>query len=107
MAPEKMVTPDRSLQQRMEALARANKIRLRRAQFKRDLKAGKVRAHEFLMQPPEWLESMKIFDLVMAVPKYGRAKTNQVLNLVRISPSRTVGGMSDRQRQELISKLRR
>ena len=34
--------PVRSLDQRMEALQRANEIRVRRAQLKRDLKSGCV-----------------------------------------------------------------
>ena len=33
--------PARSLDQRMEALQRANDVRVRRAQLKRDLKAGR------------------------------------------------------------------
>ena len=35
------VAPERSLNQRMDALARANQIRVKRAQLKRDLKAGR------------------------------------------------------------------
>jgi hypothetical protein len=38
--------PVRSLDQRMEALARANDIRVRRAQLKKDLKLGKVQVEE-------------------------------------------------------------
>lgn len=34
------VAPERSLNQRMDALARANTIRTKRAQLKRDLKSG-------------------------------------------------------------------
>ena len=44
-------TPSRSLDQRMEALNRANHIRVRRAQLKRDLKAGRVRIGELIADP--------------------------------------------------------
>lgn len=91
----------------MEALHRANDIRTRRAQFKRDLKAGRKKAHDYILEPPEWLETMKLFDLILAMPKYGRVKTNKICVQVRISPSKTVGGLSPRQRAEVVSMLRR
>jgi hypothetical protein len=100
-------TPERSLDQRREALKRANEIRSRRAQLKRDLKAGRVKIHELLLDPPEYLLTAKVFDLLMAVPKYGRVKVNRALNHCRISPSKTFTGLSQRQRHELVSFLRR
>jgi hypothetical protein len=99
--------PERSLVQRMEALQRANEIRTKRATLKRDLKAGKVSIHDLLLEPPEYVHSAKVFDLLLAVPKYGRVKVNKVLQVCRISPSKTIGGLSERQRAELISMLRR
>ncbi len=99
--------PERSLTQRMDALQRANEIRSRRARLKRDLKAGRVRIHALLLDPPEWLETAKAFDLLLAVPKYGRVKVNRILTHCRISPSKTIGGLSERQRQELVSYLGR
>ena len=93
--------------QRMEALQRANDIRTRRAQLKRDLKAGRVAIHELLMEPPTYVETAKVFDLLLAVPKYGRVKANKILTQCRISPSKTIGGLSQRQRHELVSYLRR
>ncbi len=91
----------------MEALQRANDIRSRRAQLKRDLKAGRVRIQVLLTTPPTYLETAKVFDMLLAVPKYGRVKTNKILQQCRISPSKTIGGLSERQRTELVSLLRR
>jgi hypothetical protein len=99
--------PERSLVQRMEALQRANEIRTKRAALKRDLKAGRSSIHLLLMEPPEFIETAKVFDMLLAVPKYGRVKVNKVLQVCRISPSKTIGGLSERQRAELISMLRR
>jgi hypothetical protein len=99
--------PERSLHQRMDALQRANAIRTRRAQLKRDLKAGRVSINTLLAQPPEYVETAKVFDMLLAVPKYGRVKANKVLQQCRISPSKTIGGLSERQRNELVSLLRR
>jgi hypothetical protein len=106
-APKHAAAPERSLVQRMEALQRANDIRTRRAQLKRDLKAGRQAIHELLLDPPEYLETAKVFDLLLAVPKYGRVKVNKILTQCRISPSKTIGGLSQRQRSELVLLLRR
>jgi hypothetical protein len=91
----------------MEALTHANEVRTERAVLKRDLKAGRKQIHDVLLEPPEWLETMKLFDLMLACPKYGRVKVNKILQQCRISPSKTVGGMSQRQRVEVVSRLRR
>jgi hypothetical protein len=99
--------PERSLLQRMDALQRANEIRTRRAQLKKDLKGGRVSIHTLLLKPPEYVETAKVFDMLLAVPKYGRVKANKILQQCRISPSKTIGGLSERQRTELVSLLRR
>jgi hypothetical protein len=91
----------------MDALQRANEIRTRRAQLKKDLKAGRVSIHKLLLNPPSFVETAKVFDMLLAVPKYGRVKANKVLQQCRISPSKTIGGLSERQRSELVSLLHR
>ncbi len=101
------VAPERSLTQRMDALRRANDIRTQRARLKRDLKAGRTKIDGLLLAPPEYLQTAKVFDLLLAVPKYGRVKVNRILNQCRISPSKTIGGLSERQRNELVTYLRR
>jgi len=90
----------------MKALRRANEIRTARAQLKRDLKAGKVKVEQLLIDPPEYVLSAKAFDMIIAVPKYGRVKANKILSQCRISPSKTIGGLSERQRGELVAFLR-
>ena len=94
--------PVRSLDQRMEALRRANDIRVRRAQLKKDLKLGRVHIEDVLSDPPEYVSTAKVFDMLMAVPKFGRVKAARFLNQCRISQSKTVGGLSERQRSELV-----
>lgn len=103
----KTTTPERSLNQRMDALQRANEIRSRRAQLKKDLKGGRVTIDALLADPPDYLQTAKVFDMLLAVPKYGRVKANRVLTQCRISPSKTIGGLSERQRDELVQLLRR
>ena len=54
--------------------------------------------HEILADPPEYLLTAKVVDVLMAAPKCGRVKSARIMEQCRISPSKTVGGLSDRQR---------
>jgi hypothetical protein len=75
--------------------------------MKRQIKCGEVEARAVLVSPPEHAESMKVFDLLLAMPKIGRVKANKLLGHCRVSPSKTVGGLSERQRLELVGLMRR
>jgi len=99
--------PVRSLAQRHSALIRANEVRTYRAQLKVDVKQGRQTVHDLILNPPEIIETMKLFDLLLAVPSMGRVKVNKLLVSCRISPSKTIGGLSERQRTEVVSMLRR
>jgi hypothetical protein len=98
--------PERGLEQRRAALRRANAVRARRARLKRDLKAGREHITTLLGDPPDWLLTAKVFDLLLAVPKLGRVKVNTILTQCRIAPSKTFAGLTERQRAELIGRLR-
>ena len=104
---EHRATPERSLDQRMDALGRANEVRALRAQLKRDLKAGRVSIGALLLNQPPYLETAKVFDLLLALPKVGRVKATKILQGCRVSPSKTFGGLSERQRAELAGHLHR
>jgi hypothetical protein len=91
---EHRVTPERSLDQRMDALSRANEVRTLRAQLKRDLKARTVSIGALLLDPPPYLETAKGFDMVLAIPKVGRVKATKILQSCQVSPSKTFGGLS-------------
>lgn len=97
--------PERSFEQRMEALKNANEVRFYRANLKREIKSGRADVIGLLLEPPEQLETMKICDFLLAMPKLGRVKVNKILNTCRMSPSKTIGGMSPRQRAELVGML--
>jgi hypothetical protein len=106
-SPAPTSVPERTTDQRMKALRKANDIRSQRAKLKRDLKAGKRKIETLLLDPPEYVLSAKTFDMLLAVPKLGRVKANRILSQCRISPSKTIGGLSERQRGELVAHLRR
>jgi hypothetical protein len=99
-------TPTRSAAQRQSALERANAIRVQRAALKRDLKAGERRLADVLAKPADWVLTAKVHDLLVCVPGIGAVKANRILQQCRVSGSKTVGGLSDRQRSELVQTLR-
>jgi hypothetical protein len=97
--------PDRSLEQCLIALAKGNEHRTRRAILKQDIRAGRRYASPIIADVPEWAATMKVADLLLAVPKVGRVKVAKALKCVEVAPSKTVGGLSDRQRRELLGWL--
>jgi hypothetical protein len=90
----------------MDALNEANRIRTKRAQLKKDLRGGRANVNVLLLSPPDYIQSAKVSDMLLAVPKYGHVKVNKILAQCRISPSKTIGGLSQRQRAELVSHFR-
>jgi hypothetical protein len=98
--------PSRSLDQRLDALDRANQIRVRRAQLKRGLKSGETTFQEILESPPDYVLTAKVYDMLLAVPRLGRVRAGRLLTQCRISQSKTIGGLSERQRGELIDLFR-
>lgn len=100
-------TPTRSASQRQSALARANAIRVKRAALKRDLKAGDRQLADVLHRPADWVMTAKVHDLLLCVPGIGAVKAARMLQQCRVSGSKTVGGLSDRQRIELVAQLRK
>lgn len=112
--PRGATPPQRSLEQRMDALARANRIRTYRAALKRDVAAGRKSAVDVIVAGADpvvggdrRLETMPVYELIRAVPKVGRVKADKILRHARVSPSKTLGGLTQRQRLELAAFLRR
>lgn len=99
------VAPERSLQQRMDALTAANRIRGYRAQLKQDMKTGTVKPSWIINRPPVECESMKVISFLEAVPTLGRARISKLLSHAQVSPVKTLGGLSRRQRDELLQVL--
>lgn len=98
-------TPPRSHEQRVAALTRANEIRVYRARLKRDVKARRRHAADLIADPPAEILTMRVLELLLAMPKVGRVKGNKIIQTVSAAPSKTIGGLSGRQRAALIDAL--
>jgi hypothetical protein len=96
---------ERTADQRTQALTLANATRARRSALKADVKAGRRSAASLISDPPDYAATMKVIDLLIALPKWGRGKAGKALKLAEVSPSKTLAGLSDRQREALIEAL--
>jgi hypothetical protein len=103
-------TPVRSRGQHMEALELANRIRLGRAQRKREIKrlprARSIQlAVGYALDPPAELQTMTAYDLVRSCRQLGRKNADRMMVRCQISEARTLGGLTDRQRHALSAAL--
>lgn len=105
-----MTAPERNQAQRLTALQKANTVRAYRKHLKEELRAasraeGIDRAVQTVEETPDLLQTMRVVDFLKAVRTFGPAKVSRSLNSARISPSRTFGGLTLRQRKELCQYL--
>jgi hypothetical protein len=98
--------PGRSREQRLRALRLANEIRSARAQLKRDLASGKIELAQILAQPPECVRTARVRDVIVALPRIGSVKAGRILADCGIAHSKTLGGLTERQRTELLNRFR-
>jgi hypothetical protein len=89
----------------MRALARANEVRLARAELTRHIAAGVVSVGEVILTCPREAASMTIGDLLVSQRSWGAARCRKVLDEVAIAQTKPVGSMTDRQRRALAATL--
>ena len=92
--------------QHLRALARANEVRLARARLKRAIATGELAAAEVILESPWEAQSMSFADLVESQRRWGRARCRRLLAAVPVSETKTVGSLTERQRNALAGSLR-
>lgn len=102
MNAEAMMSPG---PQHMQALRRANAVRLARAELKRRIAEGEISAADVVMSAPWEAESMTISDLLTSQRRWGHTRCRKFLQCVPMSENKTVGSMTDRQRLALAQML--
>lgn len=93
------------------ALAQANRVRLRRAALMRWLHGtttaeSHAKAAELILEPDPTLDSMLVLELLQRVRRVGSAQAERMLEHADISPTRTLGALTARQRSGLAALLR-
>ena len=91
--------------QHMRALAQANRVRLARAELKRQVAEGEATVAEIVLDCPWEAESMAIGDLLMTQHRWGRTRCRRFLAAIPMTETKTIGSMTDRQRRALAVRL--
>jgi len=95
--------PGRSPEQRLRALEQANAVRIARAELKKQLALGKLELVQILADPPPCVRTARLRDLLLVLPKIGSVRAARILAHCGIAHSKTLAGLSERQRGELIN----
>lgn len=91
--------------QHLQALQRANAVRLARAELKRRVALGEISAADVILETPWEAESMTVGDLITSQHRWGHTRCRRLLHRLQISENRPVGKLTDRQRRALAGLL--
>ena len=97
--------------QHMRALARANRVRLARAELKRAIKAERADPADIVRGCPWQVETMTIGELLRSQRRWGRARARKFLSALTLQESlslnenRELGRLTERQRNLLARAL--
>src|SRR3712207_702317 len=91
--------------QPMRALSRANEVRLARATLKRRVATGEISAGDVILESPWEARSMSVADLLMSQRRWGHQRCRRVLAQIPVSETKTIGSLTERQRQALAALL--
>jgi hypothetical protein len=97
-----MMVPAES--QRMQALGRANEVRIARSKLKQQIKTFEVDICDVIMDPPEIAEGMGIGDLLKSLHRFGDHRVALVVNGVCRS-NLTLGRMGSYTRGRLCDRI--
>ena len=92
-------------QQHLHALARANRVRLARAELKRQIAAEEISASQVILDCPWEAASMSISDLLMCQRRWGRARCRRLLVSLGVPENKQIGTLTQRQRGALAAVL--
>ncbi len=91
--------------QHLRALQQANRVRLARAELKRQVAEGERTVADIVRDCPWEADSMLIADLLQSQHRWGRTRCRRFLASIPMSETKTIGSMTDRQRDALATRL--
>ncbi|MGE5280780.1 MAG: hypothetical protein ACM3N0_00395 [Chloroflexota bacterium] len=105
IAPVKTTASTIDAPQHMQALARANRVRLARAELKRSVARGDIEAADVIRDCPWETESMTLAELLTSQRRWGRTRARKFLLALSLSENKRIGTLTERQRALLSSEL--
>ena len=100
-----MAVPNLSKDERAKALEKAQEMRTKRMELRKELKAGKVTLAEVLKRDDEIVTRMKVKYLLESLPNVGKITAVSIMEEIGINESRRVQGLGKRQLAMLLEKL--
>lgn len=94
-----------AMPQHMQALARANEVRLARASLKREIAAGMRTVVEVIEDIPPETESMSLIELLTSQRSWGRTRARKFLVGLMLPENKRLGTLTLRQRTMLIDEI--
>ena len=91
--------------QHMQALEHANRVRLARAELKREIARGDTAAADVIRECPWETESMTLAELLTSQRRWGRTRARKFLLALAMSENKRLGTLTDRQRLLLSNEL--
>jgi hypothetical protein len=91
--------------QHMQALRRANEVRLARARLKRRVGDGMTSVGDVVLDCPWEAASMTVIELLLSQRRWGATRCGKFLAQLGIPESKTVGAMTQRQRHAVVSAM--
>ena len=91
--------------QHMQALQRANEVRLARAELKRNVGVGALSVAEVITASPWEAASMTIAELLTSQRRWGTSRASKFLAGIGMPETKTVGSMTERQRALLAAMV--
>ncbi len=89
----------------MQALARANRVRLARAELKRSIARGDIDAADVIKDCPWETESMTLAELLTSQRRWGRTRARKFLLGLALNENKRLGTLTSRQRMLLSTEL--
>ena len=105
IAPAMTTASPAQAPQHMQALARANRVRLARAELKRSIARGETEASDVVRECPWETESMTIAELLTSQRRWGRTRARKFLLAVALNENKRLGTLTQRQRALLAAAL--
>ncbi len=91
--------------QHLQALQRANEVRLARADLKRRIAEGQLSVADVVLRRPPEVDGMAVADVLMSQRRWGRTRCRKFLAAIPLAENKTIGSMTDRQRRALALQL--
>jgi len=89
----------------MQALQRANEVRLARAELKRKVGEGAITVAEVILACPWEAASMTIAELLTSQRRWGTTRCGKFLAQIGMPETKSVGSMTERQRSLLAAMM--